>query len=53
MCSLNILYTDESISEVKNMFDNKSYYLTPQGNITYSAKTEPLEYILGHMTNFE
>jgi hypothetical protein len=52
MCSLNILYTDESIKEIDRTFTEKEYYITPEGHITYSAKTAPLEFILGHMTDF-
>lgn len=52
MCSLNIVYTDNSIKEINDMLNNKSYYLTPEGDITYSSKTEPLDYILGHMSDF-
>jgi hypothetical protein len=53
MCSLNILYTDESIKEIEKILNSKTYYVTPDGNITYSFKTEPLEYVLGHMTDFK
>ena len=52
MCNLNILFTQESIKEIDTMLNNKTFYLTPDGAITYSFKTEPLEYVLGHMTDF-
>lgn len=50
--SLNILYTEESIKEIDKILSSKTFYLTPNGDITYSFKTEPLEYVLGHMTDF-
>lgn len=52
MCSLNIVHTDESIEEINQILNSKEYYLTPEGDITYSNKTEPLDYILGHMSEF-
>ena len=50
MCSLNIVYTEEAIKEIHDMFNNKAYYITPEGKLTYSVETEPLKLVLLHMT---
>lgn len=51
MVSANSLLTEESVKEIDTLFNNKSYYLTPDGNIAYSAKTNVLNFVLAHATD--
>lgn len=46
----NVLYTDESIDEIKKMLASKEMYITPDGDITYSANNDVLDLTLAHMT---
>ena len=48
--SLNTLQTNESISEVNNLLNTTSYYITPDGDLVHSAAIPPLEYVVGFMT---
>lgn len=51
MVSLNILLTEEALTEVSKTLSDKSYYLTPEGMIAYSVKTGVLEFVLAHATD--
>lgn len=48
--SLNILYTDDSIKEINDMLDDKKFYITPDGDITYSIVSDTLKYVVGYMS---
>lgn len=50
MCSLNIITEDESIEEVNALLLKKEFYLRPDGRISHSAVTDPLNLVLKHMT---
>jgi len=47
---LNILYTDESISEINKLLDKKEFYLTPDGKIQHSSDSDTISLVLKHMT---
>lgn len=46
----NVLYTEESIDEIKKMLASKEMYVTPDGDITYSANNDVIDLTLAHMT---
>jgi len=48
--SLNILYTDDSIKEINDMLENKKFYITPDGDVTYSVVSETLKYVVGYLS---
>lgn len=50
MCSLNILYDDDSIKEIDDMLNSKKFYITPDGEITYSIVSETLKYVVGYLS---
>lgn len=43
-------YTKEAKEEIDTVIGSKSFYLTPDGDITYSIKSDPLTYVLGHLS---
>ena len=49
--SFNALYTKESVAEVDKMLENKSYYLTPEGNFNYPATNDTLDLVVKHLTD--
>ena len=49
--SFNALYTKESVAEVDKMLENKSYYLTPDGNFNYPASNDTLDLVVKHLTD--
>lgn len=49
-CSLNIVYSDESIAEVKKYLSSKKYYVGTDGKISFSANTDTVSYILKNIT---
>lgn len=49
--SFNALYTKESVAEVDKMLENKSYYLTPDGNFNYPAANDTLDLVVKHLTD--
>lgn len=49
--SFNALYTKESVAEVDKMLENKSYYLTPEGNFNYPASNDTLDLVVKHLTD--
>ena len=51
MMSFNVLYTDESIKEINDLLDNKSYYIRPDGEIAFSPITGTLEYVVKTMAD--
>lgn len=50
VCSLNGVYSDEAIAEIKKLFNSKRYYLASGGQITFSMKHDTLEFILLTLT---
>lgn len=46
----NVVYTEESISEIKKLLASKEMYLTPDGEMTYSANNDVLDLTLSHLT---
>lgn len=49
-CSLNVCYTDESINEIEDLFNNKSYYVGPDGEFRSDLDTATLQYVLHNFT---
>jgi len=48
--SLNIITSKEGVEEINKMLDSKEFYITPEGDITYSANSDTINLILAHMT---
>ena len=48
--SMNVLYTEESIEEINKMFDSKEFYITPDGEITFTSAQGVNELVIAHMT---
>lgn len=50
-CSLNIVYSDESIQEAIDYMNSKRYYVGSDGRINFSAETDTIKYILHNLTS--
>jgi len=48
--SLNIVYKDDSIKEIQSMLNSKKFYITPNGEVTYSITSETLKYVVGYLS---
>ena len=48
--SFNSVVTKESVREIDNLLASKSFYITPDGKLTYSAETDTLNYVLKHLS---
>ena len=48
--SMNVLYTEESIKEIENMFNSKEFYITPDGEIAFTMSQGVTELVIAHMT---
>lgn len=48
--SFNTVITKESVREIDNLLASKSFYITPDGKLTYSAETDTLNYVLKHLS---
>lgn len=48
--SLNALYTDDAMNEIDKKLSSKSFYLAPDGKLTYSAETDTINYVLASIT---
>ena len=48
--SFNIGYTDDTIKEIDDKLNSKSFYIAPDGALTYSAQTDTIDYVLAYMT---
>lgn len=48
--SMNVLCSDESIAENEKMFNSKEFYITPDGDITFTSAQGVNELVLAHMT---
>ena len=48
--SFNSVVTKESVKEIDNLLASKSFYITPDGKLTYSAETDTLNYVLKHLS---
>lgn len=51
MVSVNIGMTDDTIVEIDKLLLDKSYYLTPEGEITFSVANAVLSLVLAHATD--
>lgn len=49
--SLNVVYFDESIDEVKKFLNSKDYYLNTDGTLAFSCATDTVKEVLQYMTN--
>lgn len=49
--SLNVVYTEDSIKEITELLNNSKYYITPDGNMAYSADDDVINLVLAHMTD--
>lgn len=49
--SLNVVYTEESIKEIRDLLNSPKYYLTPEGTMAYSADDDVINLVLAHMTD--
>jgi len=38
------------VREIDNLLASKSFYITPDGKLTYSAETDTLNYVLKHLS---
>lgn len=47
----NIVFSDESILEIKNKLNSKDFYLDTNGNLTQSIDNNVLKLVLAHMTD--
>lgn len=50
MCSLSVVYTDESIAEIDKLLNSKEFYISPDGKLLYSAETDTIKLVLKHLT---
>lgn len=48
--SMNVLYTEESIKEIEKMLNSKEYYITPDGEITFTMSVAVNELVVAHMS---
>lgn len=48
--SFNVLYTEEAIKEMKDLLNNKKYYITPDGRLVNSASNGPIDMTLQHLS---
>jgi len=44
-CSYVILHTKEAIDELHETFRKRSFYITPEGNLTYSASNTVIDIV--------
>ena len=44
--SFNTVLTKESVNEIDKIFNSKSFYIMPNGTLTYSVSTDTLEFVL-------
>lgn len=49
-CSFNIVFTEESVKEINDMFNNPDFYLLPDNSFLSSSSIDINETILKHMT---
>ncbi len=49
-CSLNIVYTDEAVSEIKNLLTQRRYYVDVNNHMNFSADNDALSVTLANMT---
>ena len=48
--SFTPIYSKESRMEIEDLLKSKSYYITPNGDFSYSVKTDTLEYVIKSLT---
>ncbi len=49
--SLNVLYSDEAIAEVKKFLNSRDFYLNTDGTLAFSCATDTVKEVLQYMTN--
>jgi len=50
MTSFNAVLTNEAAKEIDNALNSKSYYIMPDGSLSYSAATDTLDFVLKHLS---
>lgn len=48
--SFNAILTKEAVKEIDNALNSKSYYIMPDGSLSYSAATDTLDFVLKHLS---
>lgn len=48
--SFNAVLTKEAVKEIDNALNSKSYYIMPDGSLSYSAATDTLDFVLKHLS---
>lgn len=49
-CSFNVLYSDESIQEIDNLFNSKTFYIGTDGKISFSVNVDTVKYLMKTLT---
>lgn len=49
-CSLNVLYTEESVNEISKFINSKENFLSPDGEIAYNPDNHEASLVLLHLT---
>jgi len=50
MVSSNVVYTDEAVKEVKELFKKKKFYVDPRGKLIASANVDTAKLVCFNMT---
>ena len=50
--SFNTVLTKESVNEIDKIFNSKSFYIMPNGTLTYSVSTDTLEFVLKSLSKW-
>nr|DAX15701.1 MAG TPA: Intein splicing domain [Caudoviricetes sp.] len=48
--SFNAILTKEAVKEIDDALNSKSYYIMPDGTLSYSAATDTLDFVLKHLS---
>lgn len=48
--SFNAILTKEAVKEIDDALNSKSYYIMPDGSLSYSAATDTLDFVLKHLS---
>lgn len=51
MLSVNIVYEEESVKELKDFLNSKQGFLTPEGDLAYVPITDTIDYVMAYMTD--
>lgn len=49
--NVTVTYTKESQEEIDRLFKSKSFYISPDGSLTYSVKTVTLDLVVKHLSD--